>query len=103
MKKIYFLSTALFLCFLATKSQRVYQMWGTSREGGSANIGTIFSIAPDGSNLQTRYSFAVKNPGIAPNYSELVESMESFMERLQAAVADMVLSFSGMLSPMSTP
>ncbi len=72
MKKVGLLLLVLFVC-LGSNAQGVYQMWGISREGGSANLGTIYSVAHDGSNLQTHHSFTVKNYGSAPKYSELVE------------------------------
>jgi uncharacterized repeat protein (TIGR03803 family) len=54
-------------------SQGVYQMWGTSREGGDFRIGALYSTAPDGSSLQVRHSSTVITGGSAPKYSDLVE------------------------------
>ncbi len=73
MKKVGLLLLTLFVSSLVINAQGVYQMWGTSREGGSANIGAIYSVASDGTNLQTRHSFRIATPGIAPRLSELVE------------------------------
>lgn len=47
--------------------------WGTTSEGGSSDIGTIFKIDTNGNNFTPVYSFAEVN-GKQPHYSKLCEA-----------------------------
>lgn len=69
MKKIF---TILFTVLFLHSFAQTNEFWGVTAKGGSSdNGGTIFSTKDDGTNLQTRYSFPINNPGSGPNKIQL--------------------------------
>ena len=69
MKNIFILLSALF--YLSASAQ-TNEFWGVTEFGGASdNGGTIFSTKDDGTNLVTRFSFPVNNPGSGPQKIQL--------------------------------
>ena len=69
MKKIF---TILSLILSLYSFSQTNEFWGiTTRGGASDNGGTIFSTKDDGTNLQTRFSFPIDNPGSGSTKGQL--------------------------------
>lgn len=65
---IHFLLLVIILltCPIRGKAQLAQTIWGMTVNGGTSASGTLFSSAPDGSNLTVRFSFPSSTPGINP-------------------------------------
>lgn len=67
MKKI-FLAVFIVLTGLSLPAQGIYQMWGMTMEGGTDNVGVIFSTDALGNKFTLRHQFE-KDPVTGPYYS----------------------------------
>ncbi|RYY48442.1 MAG: T9SS type A sorting domain-containing protein [Chitinophagaceae bacterium] len=66
MKKIFtLLVLANFFLPQINKAQGIYQLWGTTRLGGTDDNGVLFSTKYDGTGLVVKKDFTEKNPGRA--------------------------------------
>jgi len=79
MKAIYTLIIALF-SILNTTAQ-IPQLYGTAKEGGMYEGGTIFSINGDGSNFLKRYDFE-QDGGYLPVYTRLLDGGDGYLYAL---------------------
>mgnify|MGYP001390801200 CR=1 FL=1 len=73
MNKLYLLCTCFFFCFFSANSQGVFELWGLTENGGSDNLGTIFSINTSNGQFTSRHSLQVSTRGYMPESTELVE------------------------------
>ncbi len=67
--KLYF-TLFTFLFISVTKSQGIFQLWGSTAVGGANNSGVFFSAGATGNNYQSRYQLTLKSEGIRPLYSD---------------------------------
>lgn len=52
-------------------AQGIYQLWGTTAQGGSADVGVVFRTDINGSNASAVHSFTKSNFGARPMYNQL--------------------------------
>lgn len=64
-----------FSFFLSVNSsgQGIYQLWGMTAQGGSADIGVVFRTDNNGSNASAVHTFTKTNLGARPMYNQLSE------------------------------
>src|SRR6478609_7482447 len=67
----------VWLVFLLTSTQILYaqgELWGLTSNGGSDQLGAIFSTSANGTNFVLRKNFTSQYPGSAPSRYRLVET-----------------------------
>jgi len=55
----------------SVKAQGIYQNWGVTFQGGSDDIGVIFSTDSSGAHLKSKYIFTYTNKGAHPNQTTM--------------------------------
>ena len=73
MKRVFILLGILIISSEIIKAQGIYQLWGTTANGGNDNTGVMFSTDAIGNQFTSRHQFNSYNPGANPGYSELKE------------------------------
>ena len=68
-----FLLVLLFTGLSSVEGQGIYQLWGMTRDGGSDDVGRMFSTTGAGNNFTERHQFNIVNPGANPQLTNLVE------------------------------
>lgn len=62
-------------CFLSSLNSVAQQkIWGLTSTGGSSGKGTVFTLEPDGSNLQVVHEFKTPVAGYKPVFPKLLEA-----------------------------
>jgi len=71
-KLLLVIALQLSLYIAESNAQGISQFWGMSAQGGSNDLGVIFSLEPENGSLKNRFSFSTINPG-ANATGELLE------------------------------
>ena len=87
MKSFFYSTLALTLSVLLSATgltQGIYQLWGTTAQGGSDDLGVVFRADGEGNNVQPVHSFTRTNLGATPMYNQLTEYNGKFYSMTSA-------------------
>ncbi|MBK7761869.1 MAG: hypothetical protein IPI46_00665 [Bacteroidetes bacterium] len=68
--KTILLIAILFSIKLSSHAQGIYQLWGTTYNGGPDNCGVLFTTKSDGTGYQLKKNFTLTNPGKVDNFNK---------------------------------
>jgi len=88
MKKVFILFTILLISSTIIKAQGIYQLWGTTPNGGADNTGVLFNTDAFGNNFQEKHQFNSYNPGAYPGSCDPIKFNGKFYGMTQLGGKD---------------